>query len=123
MTKISKILATTRWPWPACWRSPSRAWRKCGTAARMSAATYGGYHGGHNNVNVNRNVNRNVRVGGPGYHGGGVYHGGVGYHGGVYRGAWAGRPYRWTPGGAIAADAAIGFLGYGATVAFAPPPP
>ena len=86
---------------------------------------HGGYHGGHNNVNmnVNRNVNRNVRVGGPGYHGGGVYHGAVGYHGGVYRGAWAGRPYRWAPGGAIAAGAAIGFIGYGAAVAFAPPPP
>jgi len=45
-------------------------------------------------MNVNRNVNVN-RVGG------------VGYHGGVYRGAWVGRPYRWAPGGAIAAGAAI----------------
>ena len=78
----------------------------------------GGAHvGGHNmnrnvnrNMNVNRNVNRNVRVGG------------VGYHGGVYRGAWAGRPYRWAPGGAIAAGAAIGVIAAGTAVAWAPPP-
>ncbi len=82
----------------------------------------GGYHGGHNNVNVNRNVNRNVNVNrGGGYHGG--YHGGVGYRGPVYRGAWAGRPYRWAPGGAIAAGAAIGVLAIGTVVAWAPPPP
>ena len=61
------------------------------------------------NVNVNRNVNVNV--------------GGVGYHGGVYRGAWVGRPYRWAPGGAIAAGAAIGFIAAGTAVAWAPPPP
>ncbi len=91
----------------------------------------GGHRGGHNmnrnmnmnhnvnrNMNVNRNVNRNVnvnrnaRVGGVG-----------GYHGGVYRGAWVGRPYRWAPGGAIAAGAAIGFIAAGTTVAWAPPPP
>jgi hypothetical protein len=66
------------------------------------------------NVNVNRNVNRNVNVNRVG---------GVGYRGGVYRGAWVGRPYRWAPGGAIAAGAAIGVLAYGATVAWAPPPP
>src|SRR5271166_1035622 len=65
---------------------------------------HGGYHGGHNNVNmnVNRNVNRNVNVN--------RHVGGVGYHGGVYRGAWVGRPYRWAPGGAIAAGAAMGVL-------------
>ena len=63
------------------------------------------------NRNANVNVNRNVRVGG------------VGYHGGVYRGAWAGRPYRWAPGGAIAAGAAIGFIAAGTAVAWAPPPP
>ncbi len=61
------------------------------------------------NVNVNRNVNRSVNVNRVG---------GVGY-----RGAWVGRPYRWAPGGAIAAGAAIGVLAYGATVAWAPPPP
>ena len=53
-----------------------------------------------------RNVNRNV-----------------GYHGGVYRGAWVGRPYRWAPGGAIAAGAAIGVIAAGTAVAWAPPPP
>jgi hypothetical protein len=60
------------------------------------------------NVNVNRNVNRNVNVG---------------YHGGVYHGGWAGRPYRWAPGGAIAAGAAIGVIAAGTAVAWAPPPP
>src|SRR5271166_2287065 len=63
------------------------------------------------NVHVNRNVNRNVNVNR------------VGYHGGVYRGAWTGRPYRWAPGGAIAAGAAIGFIAAGTAVAWAPPPP
>jgi hypothetical protein len=58
---------------------------------------------------------------------GGVYRGGA-YHGGVYRyggyGSWA-RPgwYRWGPGGAIAAGAAIGVLAAGAAVAYAGQPP
>jgi hypothetical protein len=63
---------------------------------------------------------------------GGAYRGGV-YHGGVYRGAgvyrggyggWA-RPgwYRWGPGGAIAAGAAIGVLATGAAIAYAGQPP
>jgi len=94
----------------------------------------GGYHGGaqvnrgtnvnrnvnrnanvnrnvNRNTNVNRNVNRNVAV-----------NRGV-YHGGAYRGAWVGRPYRWAPGGAIAAGAAIGFLGYAAASTWAPAAP
>jgi hypothetical protein len=53
---------------------------------------------------------------------GGVYRGG-GYHGGVYRGGYGGwaRPswYRWGPGGAIAAGAAIGVLAAGAAAAYA----
>ena len=57
-----------------------------------------------------------------GYRGGYGYRGGV-YHGGVYRGGYGGwaRPgwYRWGPGGAIAAGAAIGVLGAGAAVAYA----
>jgi len=57
------------------------------------------------------------------FRGGGGVRGGVGYHGGVYRGAWAGRPYRWAPGGAIAAGAAIGVIAAGTAVAWAPPPP
>ncbi len=64
----------------------------------------------NSNVNVNRNANVNVNRN-------------VGYHGGVYRGAWVGRPYRWAPGGAIAAGAAIGFIAAGTAVAWAPPPP
>ena len=41
------------------------------------------------------------------------------------RGVWVGRPgwYRWAPGGAIAAGAAIGFVGAAAAMAWAPPPP
>jgi hypothetical protein len=57
---------------------------------------------------------------------GGVYRGGV-YHGGVYRGGYGGwaRPgwYRWGPGGAIAAGAAIGVLAAGAAIAYAGQPP
>jgi hypothetical protein len=52
---------------------------------------------------------------------GGVYRGGA--YGGVYRGRYGGwaRPgwYRWGPGGAIAAGAAIGVLAAGAAVAYA----
>jgi hypothetical protein len=69
--------------------------------------------------------------GGGVYHGGGVYRGGA-YRGGVYRGGvyhggyggWA-RPgwYRWGPGGAIAAGAALGVLATGAAVAYAGQPP
>ncbi len=122
MTTVSKILATAVAAASLfAFTSPGMAQMHHGGHGGIHRG--GGYHGGHNNVNINRNVNRNMHVGGPGYHGGGVYHGGVGYHGGVYRGAWAGRPYRWAPGGAIAAGAAIGVLGYGAAVAWAPPPP
>jgi hypothetical protein len=57
---------------------------------------------------------------------GGVYRGGAyGYHGGAYRyGGWA-RPgwYRWGPGGAIAAGAAIGVLAAGAAITYAGQPP
>jgi len=60
--------------------------------------------------------------GGYGYHGGG-YRGGYGYRGGVYRGGYGGwaRPgwYRWGPGGAIAAGAAVGVLAAGAAAAYA----
>jgi hypothetical protein len=66
----------------------------------------------------------------PGYRGGYGYRGGVyrgGAYGGVYRGGYGGwaRPgwYRWGPGGAIAAGAAIGVLAAGAAVAYAGQPP
>jgi hypothetical protein len=77
----------------------------------------GGYHGGGA-----------YHGGGYGYHGGGVYHGGgYGYHGGgVYHGGGGGyawRNYAWPVGGAIAAGAAIGFLGAASVAAWAPPPP
>ena len=63
---------------------------------------------------------------------GGAYRGGA-YRGGVYRGAgvyrggyggWA-RPgwYRWGPGGAIAAGAAVGVLAAGAAAVYAGSPP
>jgi hypothetical protein len=68
----------------------------------------------------------------PGY-GPGV-HPGYGYHGGGYRAGgvvvgprvgWVGRPgwYRWAPGGAIAAGAAIGFVTAAVAASWAPPPP
>ncbi len=53
----------------------------------------------------------------------GAYRGGAVVVGG--RGAW-GRGYRWAPGGAIAAGAAIGFIGAAGAVAYAttrPPAP
>jgi hypothetical protein len=78
-------------------------------------------------VMVHRGVTRVGPRGGV-YHRGGTYRGGA-YRGGVYRGAgvyrggyggWA-RPgaYRWGPGGAIAAGAAIGVLAAGAAAAYA----
>jgi hypothetical protein len=128
VTKVSKLMAAT-----AMAAASVLALAEPGAAQVHHGRHGGGHHGGHNvnrnvnmnvnrnvnrNVNINRNVNRNVnvnRVGG--------YHGGVGYHGAVYRGAWVGRPYRWAPGGAIAAGAAIGVLAVGTAVAWAPPPP
>jgi hypothetical protein len=90
-----------------------------------------GGHGGH--VGRGGHVVRGGHVGGP--HG--VYRGGRpgGYHG-VYRGghntvvvggrgAW-GRGYRWAPGGAIAAGAAIGFVAAAGAAVYAtsrPPAP
>jgi hypothetical protein len=83
-------------------------------------------------VMVHRGVTRVGPRGGV-YHRGGTYRGGTyrggAYRGGVYRGAgvyrggyggWA-RPgwYRWGPGGAIAAGAAIGVLAAGAAAAYA----
>jgi hypothetical protein len=75
-------------------------------------------------------------VGRPGgYHGGwhGGHHGGYhrpgygGWHGGghgrpVYGGGWRRPYYRWAPGGAIAAGAAIGVLSAAAAAAYASTP-
>ena len=125
MTKVSKLLAVT-----ALAAASLLALAEPGIAQRHVGGRGGVHHGGgHNvnrnmnvnrnvnrnaNVNVNRNVNRNANVN---------VNRNVGYHGGVYRGAWVGRPYRWAPGGAIAAGAAIGVLAVGTAVAWAPPPP
>jgi hypothetical protein len=78
----------------------------------------GGAYGGNVNRNINRNVNRNVNRAGYGYRGGAGY----GYRGGA---VWAGRPgwYRWPAGGAIAAGAAIGFVGAASAAAWAGAPP
>jgi hypothetical protein len=80
-------------------------------------ATYRGPHGGV--------YHRGGTYAGVPYRGG-AYRGGV-YHGGVYRGGYGGwaRPgwYRWGPGGAIAAGAAVGVLAAGAAVAYAGHPP
>ena len=67
----------------------------------------------HRNVsrNVHRNVNRNVSRN---------------VNRNVYRGrVWAGRPgwYRWAPGGAIAAGAALGFVAAATAAAWAGPAP
>jgi len=85
----------------------------------------GAYHGG-----VYRGPHGGV------YRHGGVYHGGV-YHGGAYGyrgraygyragayGGWA-RPgwYGWPAGGAIAAGAALGFVGAAAAASWAGAPP
>jgi hypothetical protein len=51
----------------------------------------------------------------PGFRGGGVYRGGGARWGGWARPGW----YRWGPGGAIAAGAAIGFVTAAAAVAWA----
>ena len=102
------------------------------TAPGAAVVRHGGAHvGGHNmnrnvnrNMNVNRNVNRNMSVNRNVNRNVNVNRVGVGgYHGGVYRGAWVGRNYRWAPGGAIAAGAAIGVIAAGTAVAWAPPPP
>ena len=71
---------------------------------------YGGYRGGA------------YRGGAYGYRGGGVYRGAGVYRGGY--GGWA-RPgwYRWGPGGAIAAGAAVGVLAAGAAAVYAGSPP
>jgi hypothetical protein len=60
-------------------------------------------------------------VHGGGYRGG-VYRGGV-YRGGRYYGGWARPGYRWGPGGAIAAGAALGFVGAATAAAWASAPP
>jgi len=85
----------------------------------------GGFHGGGGHYHGGGGYH-----GGGHYHGGGTWHGGGGYHGGGYHGggAWHGggygwRTYGWAPGGAIAAGAAIGFLGAASVAAWAPAPP
>jgi hypothetical protein len=69
-------------------------------------ATVRGPHGGV--------YHRGATVARPGWHGGGVYHGGYARWGG-----WARPAYRWGPGGAIAAGAAIGFVGAATAAAWA----
>lgn len=86
----------------------------------VSQARYGGGHGG-------------AHVGHGGVHGrphggahvvrpGGHYPHHPGYRPG-YSGGWARPGYRWAPGGAIAAGAAIGLIGAAAAASFAPPAP
>jgi hypothetical protein len=86
-----------------------------------------GFHGGGHRGGA---VVRGPRGGAAVVHGGG-YRGGVhgAYRGGFYRGgryygggAWV-RPYRWAPGGAIAAGAAIGVIGAATAAAWASAPP
>jgi hypothetical protein len=72
---------------------------------RHRGATVRGPHGGV--------YHRGTTVARPGMHGGGVYHGGARW------GGWARPAYRWGPGGAIAAGAAIGFVGAATAAAWA----
>jgi hypothetical protein len=72
-------------------------------------------HGRHGGV-----YHRGATVVRPGWHGGGVYHGGGGY---ARWGGWARPADRWGPGGAIAAGAAIGFVGAATAAAWAGPAP
>jgi hypothetical protein len=85
-------------------------------------ATARGPHGGV--------YHRGTTVARPGYHGGGVYRSGGVYHGGGYHGGgyarwggWARPAYRWGPGGAIAAGAAIGFVAAATAATWAGPAP
>ncbi len=83
-----------------------------GVAVRGGAVRGGAYRGGAVRGGVYRGGVR-----------GGAYRGGAVVVGG--RGAW-GRGYRWAPGGAIAAGAAIGFIAAGSAAAYAatrPPAP
>jgi hypothetical protein len=71
-------------------------------------------------------VHRGATVRGPR---GGVYHRGAtavvrpGWHGAGRWGGWARPAYRWGPGGAIAAGAAIGFVAAATAAAWAGPAP
>ena len=76
--------------------------------------TYVGHPGYHGGVHAYR---PGYRPGYPGYRPG--YRPGYAGYGGWARPGW----YRWGAGGAIAAGAAIGFLGAGAVAAWAGPPP
>ena len=111
--------------------TPADAQMRHGAAMRGAPRAH--WHGGPH-VNVNRNVV--VAPGHPGYRPG--YHpgyrpGAPGYRPGYRppvavvppRAVWVGRPgwYRWAPGGAIAAGAAIGFVTAAAAAAYASAPP
>ncbi len=90
---------------------------------RGASGRRGGRCGRHRGGAVVRGPRGGVAaVGGSHYHGG-YRHGGY-YHGGRYYGggAWV-RPYRWAPGGAIAAGAAIGFVTTATAAAWASAPP
>jgi hypothetical protein len=89
-----------------------RAGYRGGAVARgprggVAVARGGGYRGGGYRAGAYR---------------GGAYRGGV-YRGGRYYGGWARPGYRWAPGGAIAAGAAIGVIGAAAAASWASAPP
>jgi hypothetical protein len=79
-----------------------------GAAFRGGGARAGGWHAGGVH-------------GGAWHAGGGAWHAGGGaWHGGGARwGGWVRPGYRWGPGGAIAAGAAIGFVGAAAAASWA----
>jgi len=109
------IAPVDSWAEPTLELAPTqvRAGRRGGVAVarghRGGATVVHGRHGGA------------AAVGGRHYHGGRRYGGGAVVRPG-YGGAWV-RPYRWVPGGAIAAGAAIGFVTAATAAAWASAPP
>ena len=98
---------------------------------RGGYARGGGYRGGAYRGGGYRGAGYRggaYRGGAYGYRGGAYRGGAYGYRGGAYRGGYYGnwaRPgwYGWRPGGAIAAGAAIGFVGAATAAAWAGPAP
>jgi hypothetical protein len=91
-----------------------------GATAAQAKEVHRGGASVHHNANVHRNVNANVHRNtnvnvNRNVHVNSAVHP-------IARAAWA-RPYRWAPGGAIAAGAAIGFVSAATAAAWAPPPP
>jgi hypothetical protein len=109
--------------------APIEGWAEPTQGVAPTQIRAGGYRGGRVVAGGHRGGAAVVhgRHGGAAVVGGRHYHGGRYYGGGAvvrrgYGGAWV-RPYRWGPGGAIAAGAAIGFVTAATAAAWASAPP